>query len=192
MELWRDVRGYEGLYQVSNYDRVRSLDRYVRKKGRNGTECVQPRKGKILRQHNSRGYLFVALCKNGVHKAHKIHQLVAQAFIPNPLNYDNVHHKDHNPLNNMVENLEWMNSNEHVSMHARERAIKRGRKTIYQYTLEGELVAIWDSAREVEKQLGYNHGCISMCCKGGCFYKRRNKWVNKTQHKGYRWSYTPL
>ena len=99
MEEWRDVKGYEGLYQVSNKGRVKSLNR-IDSRGNKVNE-------KILRPGKRNNYLFVNLYKNGKRKLYDIHRLVAQAFLPNPDNLPVVNHKDENKLNNNVENLEW-------------------------------------------------------------------------------------
>lgn len=99
MEEWRSIQGYEGLYEVSSYGRVKSLERY---KSNNGG--IQLLKEKILRPHNTKkGYLTVQL-RN---KRFTVHRLVAQAFIPNPDNLPQVNHKDEDKTNNNVTNLEW-------------------------------------------------------------------------------------
>lgn len=104
-EIWKDVPGYEGLYQVSNLGRVKSLSRYV-----NGRKpLVKPLKERILKFWNNRGYLCVRLCPNPkVRKCIGIHRLVAFAFIPNPNDYPEIDHIDGNPSNNNVENLRWV------------------------------------------------------------------------------------
>ena len=96
MEEWRDIKGYEGIYQISNKGRVKSLN-YKR----TGKE-------KILSPGKRRGYFYISLYKKGEKpKNFDIHRLVAQAFLPNPDNLPVVNHKDENKLNNNVENLEW-------------------------------------------------------------------------------------
>ena len=102
-EIWKDIAGYEKMYQVSNLGRVRSLDRY----SWNGYKYWL-QKGKILKPCQQKsGYLNVDL-SNGHSKSHKyrVHRLVAQAFIPNPNNYPQVNHKDEDKSNNKVEKLE--------------------------------------------------------------------------------------
>jgi hypothetical protein len=104
MEIWKDVIGYEGLYQVSNLGRVKSLARYKIGKG-NALYKVYER---ILKyKPRSYAYKVVDLYKDSKSKSCRVHRLVAMAFIPNPNNYPIVSHLDNDPTNNKVENLEW-------------------------------------------------------------------------------------
>lgn len=103
-EIWKDIKGYEGLYQVSNKGRVKSVDRVVRSKHNSN----QKRKGRILKQHITKdGYLQVTLSKCNKLKTYRVHQLVGMAFLENTHNYIEINHKDENPLNNDVRNIEW-------------------------------------------------------------------------------------
>lgn len=104
-EIWKDIPNFEGLYQVSNLGNVRVLDRYVNSAIRNNDKVK--RKGKILKQYNKRGYLQVSLIKNYKRYYFTVHRLVAMAFLPNPDNLPQINHKDENPLNNNLSNLEW-------------------------------------------------------------------------------------
>ena len=97
-EIWKDITGYEGLYQVSNFGRIRSLDR-VSTSGRH-------LKGKIMKPV-ANPYMRIALCKDGNKISFIVHRLVAEAFIPNPNNYTCINHKDEDKTNNNVDNLEW-------------------------------------------------------------------------------------
>ena len=102
IEEWRPIEGYEGLYEVSNTGRVRSLDMYVKGKG------YRLHKGKVLSPaKNKNGYLKVNLHCNGKRKTITVHRLVAEAFIPNSDNLTQVNHRDEDKTNNNVENLEW-------------------------------------------------------------------------------------
>lgn len=113
-EIWKDIEGYEGIYQVSNTGKVRSLDRKV---------WNYTKKGRILKMHNNgHGYYNVSLHSKEKNEKHVyIHILVAKAFIPNPNNYEQVNHKDFNKLNNCVDNLEWVSRKQNV-LHYRESA----------------------------------------------------------------------
>ena len=103
-EEWRSIECYEGLYEVSNTGRVRSVDRYV--KYSNGQ--IHLHKGKVLSPVKSNlGYLLVSLCCNGKYKSISVHRLVAQAFIENPDNLPEINHKDEDKTNNSVDNLEF-------------------------------------------------------------------------------------
>lgn len=184
MEIFKDIEGYEGLYQVSSGTTVKSVERdevyYA-----NGKQRVRHRKERIMRQTlDSKGYLVVGLSKNGVQEKKKVHQLVAQAFIPNPHGYTHVHHKNHSQLDNRIENLCWIDEHEHQALHGAEKAdaVREAKsKTVYQYMKDGLLVNVWKSAREAARQLGFAQGAISACCRG-----------ERKQHKGYIWSFTPL
>lgn len=103
-EEWKPIKGYEGIYEISNYGRVKSL------KGWDGHKYIS--RERILapsKQQTNKYYMrsIVGLIKEGKREMHKVHRLVARAFIPNPNNYKIVNHKDGNPLNNRVNNLEW-------------------------------------------------------------------------------------
>lgn len=118
VEKWRDIEGFDGLYQVSNMGRVRSLDRT----DKNG----QFRKGRVLAdKHNNRGYHMIALCRDGNAKYRLIHRLVAIAFLNNPDNLPEVNHKDENKANNSVSNLEWFTSEYNLNYGTRKYRIAK-------------------------------------------------------------------
>lgn len=164
MEIYKDIVGYEGLYQVSNLGNVKSL-------GNNKT-----RKDKILKPaKHSKGYLIVCLSKQGKHKLHKIHRLVAQAFIQNPNNYQQINHKDENPANNQVNNLEWCDCQYNINYGTRNQRVA---DSLCKQVLCIETGVVYKSIMEVEKQLGFNNSYISNACNGRC-----------KQAYGYTWKF---
>ena len=111
-EIWIPVVGYEGLYEVSSYGRVRSLDRYD---SRNHF-----RKGKLMNFIYEGEYLKVDFSKNGINKRYVVHRLVAKAFIPNPDNLPQINHKDEDKTNNRVDNLEWCDAKYNINYGTRQ------------------------------------------------------------------------
>lgn len=174
-EEWKDIKGYEGLYQVSNYGRIKSLDRIDAKGNR--------RKSALRIQGITKcGYYTVRLCKNGKLKNYLVHRLVAEAFIPNPYNLPCVNHKDENKQNNNVDNLEWCTKEYNNNYGTKiERQIEKSSKTVFQYSLNGELINEFTSTQDVERKLGYCQPGISRCCNG----------KYKTAY-GYKWSYNKI
>ena len=165
-EEWKDVIGYEGLYQVSNYGNVKSL-----KYG----------KERVLKQgKNNRGYFQVSLHKESKGKCYLVHRLVSQTFIPNPQNLPFVNHIDENKQNNMVSNLEFCDAKYNNSYGTKpERIGKAKSKPILQFNKQGtKIIGKYDSTRQIERELKINRGNISKCCKG------KLKVVG-----GYRWLY---
>ena len=105
-EIWKDIKDFEGRYQISNLGNVKSVARYV-SAGANANHDYQYIKERYLRLSGGGKYRQVILCKNGKTYAKLVHRLVAEAFIPNPDNLPCINHKDENPNNNCVDNLEW-------------------------------------------------------------------------------------
>ena len=176
-EEWRDVVGYEGLYQVSDQGRVKSLARTCNTKGGSNRTV----KERILKPcDNGRGYLYISLSDGtGEHKRHYIHRLVGETFVPNPLEKEDVNHKDENPSNNHASNLEWLTHKENLNYGMRnERVAKANSKPVAQYTKDGAFIKVWASAAEVKRQLGFNHSNIIQVAKG-----------NRKTACGFIWKY---
>lgn len=109
IEQWKDIKGYKGLYQVSNLGNVKSLDRIVHTKTGN-----QKWKSKVISKSIFGLYYGFNICKNGKKKKIHFHRLVAQAFLPNPNNKKEVNHINGDKLDNRVENLEWVTRQENA------------------------------------------------------------------------------
>ena len=160
-EQWRMIPDYEGLYMVSNLGRVKSLNY-------NGTGQERIMKPTVY----SGGYFRVKLWKNKIPKLYLVHRLVAQTFIQNPDNLPEINHKDENPANNRVENLEWCDRKYNINYGTRtEKYIRtntNGKKSkqVVQNSLDGEAIKVWPSTSEIQRQLGFRSGNISNCCKG--------------------------
>ena len=181
MEEWRDIKGYEGIYQVSNEGRIKSLERYLwngKAYFKSKTKILNPRKDKD-------GYLFVTLCRNAEdHKNCKVHRLVAEAFIPNPYDYKEINHKNEDKTLNTVENLEWCDRSHNMNWNCLSERIgkilrnnKSLSKRVLQLSIDGELITIYDSSREAERK-GFNHCGILRCANG-----------TQETYKGYIWKY---
>lgn len=167
-EEWRDISGYEGIYQVSNLGRVKSLV--------NGGQSRLNGKERILKPgENKYGYLSVNLCKYGNRKMFKIHRLVAQAFLSNSENFPEVNHKDENPKNNHSSNLEWCDRKYNCNYGTRN---ERMRKTKSKKVICIETNFTYESVNEASRQTGFDKGNISKCCLG----------KSKTTG-GYHWKY---
>lgn len=104
-EIWKDIPGFEGFYQVSDKGRVKSL----------GNGKSNNCKARIFKLQNRGDYLAVHLCKDGKQKSFNVHRLVAEAFIPNPTDLPQVHHIDENKHNNIVSNLQWVTNKYNIT-----------------------------------------------------------------------------
>lgn len=174
METWVDIKGYEGIYQVSNFGNVKSLSRlkFCGKNTAKGTKY----KEKILKNNiGGHGYLRVNLWKDNICKMMKVHTIVANTFIPNPDNKRTVNHIDGNKLNNNVSNLEWATYSENLK-HAHKIGLKipswKGKfgadhcrsKRVVQMDKQDNYISTFDSIREAENKTGINFSCISEVC----------------------------
>ena len=181
-EIWKDIKGFEGLYQVSDIGRVKSLERTVtRKNGRKQT--IRERILKPWTAYN--GYLQVNLfgrvSKKG--KNFFVHRLVCEAFHENPENKPCVNHIDENKANNTASNLEWCTVKENINHGTHNARVGKAvakalSKPVGQYTLDGKLIKVWQSTREVQRQLNFSQGNISAVARG----------EKKTAY-GYVWKY---
>ena len=169
-EIWKPIKGYEGLYEVSNLGRVKSL---VNNKGQY--------REKILKHNIRNGYPSVTLCKNKKLKSFAIHRLVAEAFLPNPDNLPCVNHKDENRLNNFVDNLEWCTYSYNVNYGTglKRRSITQS-KPVLQYDKNGNFIKEWQSTMECGRN-GYCQVHVSECCRGKRKYHKDCIWRYKNE-----------
>ena len=190
-EIWKDIEGYEGYYQVSNYGRVKSLNYH-----RTGKERImKPKK-------DSKGYLQVLLCKEGKVKHYFVHRLVAVAFVDNPQNLPIINHIDENPKNNNANNLEWCTQKYNINYGTRNKKASeklRGRKLSEEHKEKiaekmknnpkkikpiiginkvSGLILEFPSLKEASRQTGINQGHICECCNG-----------NRKSAGGFYWLY---
>ena len=167
METWKPIADYEGLYEVSDLGRIKSL--WYGKE-----QILKPLK-------TTRGYLQVCLCKDCHTKRLLVHRLVAEAFIPNPNNLDTVNHKDEVKTNNTVSNLEWMSvkDNNNYGTHNKRVAESLSKQVKMFDKSTGELLTTFPSTHEAVRVTGINQGNISSCCLGK--YKSAG---------GYIWKYS--
>lgn len=170
-EIWKDIKGYESLYKISNYGRIKSLSKY------------KSRNIKILKPHKSKdGRYDIKLYKNSKRKGFFVHRLVAEAFIPNSENKSEVNHI--NPVtkdlcDNRVCNLEWCTSRENSlwmvkcgNMYqpslGKFGKYHHASKPIVQLDLDGEFIKKWENARQINRDLGIDFRYVSRCCNHKC------------------------
>lgn len=161
-EEFREVSGYEGLYEVSNLGRVR-------------------RNGKILKPTKGRdGYLRVDLRKNGTRRDSLVHRLVAQTFIPNPSNFPCINHKDEDKTNNCLDNLEWCDHKYNNNYGTRNKRISLSQfKPVLQFDKSGNFIAEYESGIEASRKTGINRHDISQCCLGLYHHKSAGGFIWK-------------
>lgn len=175
IEEWRDVPGFKSHYQVSNYGRVYSTPRNNRGRKIGGYLLAQS-------ERFGKPYKWVSLSKGGKPIRYLVHRLVAMAFLPNPNNLPVVNHKDENPQNNQVDNLEWCTQKSNCNYGTRIERIKTNmpqNKAIYQTTMSGEIVAEFPTIQEAARQTGVCAGHICDVCKGNREYANGYKWRYK-------------
>jgi hypothetical protein len=172
-EIWKDIKGFEGRYQVSNLGRVRSLDMVLEGKNwKSSYPFEYQRSGKVLKPLKKRnGYYHICLRNNGKPKFFVIHRLVALAFIPNPNKLPCVNHKDEDKANNVVSNLEWCtqkyNSNYGTrNERLREYSINNVMRPVVQYDMEGKVIDTFESLSDAANKTGIPSVDISGVCNG--------------------------
>lgn len=180
MEVWKDIEGYEGKYQVSNLGNVRSFTRWGKGKNLKPSASGNPGPYKHV-QLVGKGRGDVRSCN--------IHRLVAKAFVENPEGYPEINHKDGNTLNNVADNLEWC-EHLHNMHHALDNGLishefERGKlhpnsKAVIQMEKDGTIVKEWESVNQIQRETDYRASSIFCCCNHRKHYKTAY---------GYRWEY---
>ena len=172
-EEWRDIKGYEGMYQVSNTGKVLSCKRFqsVIDSGMNYKREIG---GKVIKlQKDKFGYMYVSLHKDGIRKMFKVHRLVAEAFIPNPFGKEYVNHIDEDKSNNLYTNLSWVDFKENVD-YSKSRLIARVSEV-------GKIEKVYNSINEI-KEDGYSPSTVTHIV---------NKSRKIKTHGGKRWIEIP-
>lgn len=166
-EIWKDVVGFEGYYEVSNYGNVRSKDRVIVRS--NG--CKLTLTGKPLPQYKRYGNstiarYYVNLCKNSKNYTPSVHRLVAEAFIPNPDNLPQINHKDEDPSNNRVDNLEWCTAKYNHNYGTRnDRQARKLWVPVCVYDMDGNLLSVHDSIKEACNIYNVDASSATKVCK---------------------------
>ena len=163
IEIWKDIKGYEGVYQVSNLGNVRRV--------------------KLLKQYSDEskgGYNVVNLCKDGNAKMKRVHRLVAEAFIPNPENKPCIDHINTDRTDNRVENLKWVtkqeNSNNPLTIYHNILAQGKVMKPVVQMTKEGFFKEIYRSQRYAGKMVGKSETTIHLYCTKKLIDPTEDNW----------------
>lgn len=179
MEQWKDVVNFEGLYEVSSFGNVRRVHKDPRSS-----------KYKILSQETLRGYKRVALSKNNKLYKKLVHRLVAEAFLDNPSNLEQVNHKDEDPSNNNLYNLEWCSRiyNMNYGTGISRQVAKRSKKVI-QLDLNGNILNEFNSTQEASKLLGISQGLISSCCNGGYWRDNHTKFIKSNKVRNFKFKF---
>ena len=175
IEIWKEINGYKGLYEISNLGRVKSLS------------CNTTKKEKVLKNRTGKDYYDVALYKNKQPKPKLVHRLMAIEFLPNPENKPCINHIDGNKRNNTLDNLEWCTHSENMihsfrtGLQKPQWAGKLGKenkmyKIVEQYTNEGIFIRSFFGGAEASRITGIAQPYISMACRGKRNSDKNFKW----------------
>lgn len=181
-EIWKDVKGYEGMYQVSNLGRVKSLERQIV-----GIKSKYIRERILKQSPDGKGYMMAWLYFKNKRVSAKVHRLVAEAFIPNTENKPQIDHINAIKTDNRVDNLRWCTEKENscnpitakrnCEAHYRDKG--KCNSKVLQMSMDGVPIKEWICMSDVERELGIQHSHIVGCCKG------RRKSAG-----GFKWQYS--
>ena len=179
-EEWKPITGYEGFYEISNFGRIRSIDRIEYQRHYSGIMSKYMHQGQIIKPgKRTNGYITIGLTKNGKRKTHSVHRLVALHFLEKPEGKDYINHLDADPTNNRVSNLEWCTQSENIQ-YAYDHGTKKPPhlKPIGQYDMDGNLIKVWEGQTAAARALGIHQANILKVCQG-----------NREQTGGFKWKY---
>lgn len=231
-EVWKDVKGYEGLFQVSSEGRVKSCEREIPYLVKGKYPSKRIISSTILKTYkNNKGYVVVDLHNQGNRDKRTIHRLVAETFIDNPDGKPQVGHLDCDRTNNKLENLYWCTQSENnlnpithnkmkesakkrdlthlrtiqanekrkkaltghiVSEETKNKISAANSKKVYQYSLDGKLIAIYKSSVDASQKTTFPQSEINKHINGKWFRKSTNKWYFSHTYKGYNWYGKPI
>lgn len=163
-EIWKDIPDYEGIYQISNFGKIRS--------------CKNNKIRKQIKQRS--GYMRIILTKNSKQRATSVHILVAKCFVKNQNGYRYVNHIDGDKTNNNADNLEWVTASQNMQ-HAFKNGLAKTHPwsvKVAQYSVDGKLIKTWNRMADITRFLNCHHSQISDCCRG-----------KQNTCKGYIWKY---
>lgn len=175
-EIWKDIKGYEDKYQISNFGNIRSKEYNITITNKYGTTFLKKYNATYKKPTIANtGYYVVVLYNNKKHRTYLIHRLVAEHFIENPNNCECVNHIDGNKLNNNISNLEWCTHQENMAHAHNVLKVKTGpkgrigndsklSKKIIQLDKDNNIIKIWHSMSDVERVLNISTSSISSCC----------------------------
>ena len=163
--IWKDVKGYEGLYKVSDTGLIKSLIQY-KGMGPHVLSCCT----------GSNGYQIVVLCDGNTKKSKTVHRIVATAFSPNPNGHPCINHKDEDKTNNAASNLEWCSYSYNGMYGVRGKILEEKRKAVAMYSTDGCLLKVFKSRCDAAKEFNGQPGCITRAINGG-----------RKTYKGYVW-----
>ena len=152
-EVWKNVVGYDGIYQVSNTGRIKRI--------------LKSKERMLIGRLDKDGYKEVILSKKQNKKYCKLHRLVAEAFVPNTNNKPQVNHKDRNKTNNSADNLEWVTGSENtIHSFVTGRKPHKGTRAVSQFTKDMKLISHWESIGDASRALNVSRNNICSCCRG--------------------------